>query len=192
MLLFLYSHYNCCMKVVSIVGMTGSGKSEVARFFSSRGFTTVRFGDITDEAVKAKGLPLTEENERPVREGLRKEHGMAAYAKLSIPRIDNALKSSNVVVDGLYSWEEYLVLKEKYGEQFYVIAVWSSPADRYKRLAGRKVRPLTREQAKSRDYAEIENMNKGGPICMADFTLLNDASMGAMKKQVERIIARLR
>ncbi len=180
------------MKVVSIVGMTGSGKSEVARFFNSKGFTTIRFGDITDEAVKKLGLPLTEENERPVREGLRKEHGMAAYAKLSIPRIDTALQNSNVVVDGLYSWEEYLVLKEKYGNQFYVVAVWSSPQDRYKRLGSRRIRPLTFEQAKSRDYAEIQNMNKGGPICMADFTILNDADMGALRKHVEQIIARLR
>jgi dephospho-CoA kinase len=180
------------MKVVSIVGMTGSGKSEVARFFSSKGFTTVRFGDITDEAVKAKGLPLTEENERPAREELRRKHGMAAYAILSTPRIDAALQTSNVVVDGLYSWEEYLTLKEKYGNQFYVVGVWSSPADRYKRLGSRKVRPLTPEQAKSRDYAEIQNMNKGGPICMADFTILNDADMGALRKHVEQIIARLR
>jgi dephospho-CoA kinase len=180
------------MKVVSIVGMTGSGKSEVARFFSNKGFTTVRFGDITDEAVKAKGLPLTEENERPVREGLRKEHGMAAYAKLSIPRIDTALQRTNVVVDGLYSWEEYLVLKEKYGGQFYIVAVWASPADRYRRLGSRKIRPLTPDQARSRDYAEIQNMNKGGPICMADFTILNDADMGALRKHVEQIVARLR
>lgn len=172
--------------------MTGSGKSEVARFFNAKGFTTVRFGDITDDAVKAKGLPLTEENERPVREGLRKEHGMAAYAKLSIPRIDAALQHANVVVDGLYSWEEYLVLKERYGNQFSVIAVWSSPTDRYKRLGGRKVRPLTPQQAASRDRAEIENMNKGGPICMADFTILNDADMGALRKHVEQIAARLR
>ena len=180
------------MKVVSVVGMTGSGKSEVARFFNSKGFTTVRFGDITDEAVKAKGLPLTEENERPVREGLRREHGMAAYAKLSIPRIDTALQTSNVVVDGLYSWEEYLVLKERYGDKFYVVAVWSSPADRYKRLGSRRVRPLTPQQAAGRDRAEIENMNKGGPICMADFTILNDADMGALRKHVEQIVARLR
>ena len=73
------------------------------------------------------------------------------------------------------------VLKEKYGGQFYVVAVWSSPEDRYKRLSRRKVRPLTPEQARSRDYAEIENMNKGGPICMADFTILNDADMGALE-----------
>ncbi|MHB8104465.1 MAG: AAA family ATPase [Dehalococcoidales bacterium] len=180
------------MKVVSVVGMAGSGKSEVARFFNFKGFTTVRFGDITDEAVRKQGLPLTEENERPAREHIRQEHGMAAYAKLSLPRIDNALKTSNVVVDGLYSWEEYTFLKDYYGDKFMVVAVWASPQDRYQRLGRRKERPLTPQQATSRDRAEIEKLNKGGPICMADFIILNQGSMSDLKKQVERIVARLR
>ncbi|MBN1160663.1 MAG: dephospho-CoA kinase [Dehalococcoidales bacterium] len=180
------------MKVVAVVGMTGSGKSEVAGFFRAGGFKIVRFGDITDAAVKEKGLPLTEENERPVREGIRKEHGMAAYAWLSTPRIDEALKTSSVVVDGLYSWEEYLYLKNSYGDRFFVVAVWSSPQDRYGRLTGRKVRSLSLKEAIGRDRAEIENLNKGGPIAMADFTILNTGSMSDLRKQVERIIARLR
>jgi dephospho-CoA kinase len=180
------------MKVVAVVGMVGSGKSEIARFFSVKGFTTVRFGDITDAAVRQQGLPLTEENERPARERIRREQGMAAYAKLSVPRIDNALKTSNVVVDGLYSWEEYIYLKDYYGDKFMVVAVWSSPQDRYKRLGNRKLRPLKLQEAIGRDRAEIENINKGGPIAMADFTIINNGSMSDLKKQVERIIARLR
>jgi dephospho-CoA kinase len=180
------------MKVIAVVGMAGSGKSEIARFFNAKGYTTVRFGEITDEAVRQQGLPLTEENERPVRERIRREHGMEAYAKLSVPRIDNALKTSNVVVDGLYSWEEYIYLKDYYRDRFMVVAVWASPQDRYRRLGNRKARPLTLQQAISRDHAEIENLNKGGPICMADFTILNTGSISDLRKQVERIAARLR
>jgi dephospho-CoA kinase len=179
------------MKVVSIVGMTGSGKSEVASVFRAKGFTPVRFGDITDEEVKKLGLPLTEQNERPVRERLRKEYGMAAYAILSLPRIDAALKKSHVVVDGLYSWEEYIYLQDRYGDNFIVVAVWASPQTRYKRLGSRKIRPLTPEQATGRDHSEIDNLNKGGPICMADYTVLNGSGMVALKRQVERIIKRL-
>jgi len=180
------------MKVVSIVGIVGSGKSEAARLFKDNGFAIVRFGDITDDAVKAKGLSLTEENERPIRERIRKEHGMAAYAKLSVPRIDAALKTSNVVVDGLYSWEEYLYLKDYYGDSFFVVAVWSPPRDRYARLGSRKIRPLTPQEAASRERAEIENLNKGGPIAMADFTIINDSSLANLKKQVEKIIGRIK
>jgi dephospho-CoA kinase len=180
------------MKVVSIVGMTGSGKSEVAAEFERNGFTRIRFGDITDEEVGKRGLPLNEENERAVRESLRREHGMAAYAVLNKPKIDTALKTSDVVIDGLYSWEEYLYLKETYGKAFLVIAVWASPEVRYSRLAGREKRGLTREEAASRDKAEIENVNKGGPIAMADITILNEFSLDTTKEVLAPIIAGLK
>ena len=116
---------------------------------------------------------------------------MAAYAKLNLPKINDLLKSSNVVVDGLYSWEEYTLLKGEYGENFRVVAVWSSPQTRYKRLAGRLVRPLTGAEAASRDAAEIENINKGGPIAMADFTIVNDTSLQNLVKEAEKVISTL-
>ena len=179
------------MKVVAIVGMTGSGKSEVARVFEGNGFNRIRFGDLTDEEVARRGLKLNEDNERNVRELLRKEHGMAAYAKLNLPGIEAALKSGPVVIDGLYSWEEYLFLKERFGTDFVVVAVWASPLTRYHRLAHRRERPLTPEDAASRDKAELENMNKGGPIAMADFTLNNEGSIDELKERVGRTVKRI-
>ena len=180
------------MKVVSIVGMAGAGKSEVARVFQENGFTTVRFGDITDEEVKKRGLELNEENEHYIRKLLRDEHGMEAYAKLNLPRIESALKNSDVVIDGLYSWEEYIFLKDYCGDGFYLVAVWASPRTRHERLVTRSSRRLTLEEAASRDRSEIEKSNKGGPIAMADFTILNESSLADMKKEVERIISELK
>ena len=180
------------MKVVSIVGMAGSGKSEVARAFEKKGFIRIRFGDVTDEAIKKRDLELNEKNERYIRELLRQKHGMSAYAQLNLPRIDSALKHSDVVIDGLYSWEEYTFLKTYYGENFCVVAVWSSPKTRYARLTGRSTRQLTQEEAASRDWAEIENTNKGGPIAIADFTITNESSLQNLRKAVRSIISKLR
>jgi len=180
------------MKVVSIVGMTGAGKSEVSRVFEENGFIRIRFGDVTDEEIIKRGLQPNEESERYIRERLRQEQGMAAYAKLNLPRIDSALKDSDVVIDGLYSWEEYTFLKSYYGEDFYVVAVWASPRTRYARLTSRLNRHLTQEEATSRDRAEIENINKGGPIAMADFTIINESSVEDLRQEAKRIISRLR
>jgi len=180
------------MKVVSIVGMTGAGKSEVARVFEDNGFTRIRFGDITDKEIEKRDLELNEENERYIRELLRQEYGMSTYAKLNLPRIDEASKYSDVVIDGLYSWEEYIFLKAYYRENFYVVAVWASPRIRYDRLTGRSNRCLELEEAVSRDRAEIENINKGGPIAMADFTIINDSSVKNLKTEVKRVISALR
>jgi len=176
-------------KVVAIVGMAGSGKSEVARVFGQHGFARIRFGDITDKEVKKRGLVLNEDNERHIRELLRKEHGMAAYAKLNLPRIDAALKKSNVVIDGLYSWEEYTFLKAQYKENFSIIAVWASPQTRYSRLSSRAERPLTPKEAASRDRAEIENTKKGGPIAMADYTISNESSLSDLEAQANKLLA---
>jgi dephospho-CoA kinase len=180
------------VKVVAIVGMTGAGKSEIARVFEEDGFKRVRFGDITDEELKSRGLEQNEENERYIRQQLRNEHGMAAYAKLNLPRIDSSLKLSDVVVDGLYSWEEYILLKEYYGGQFAMVAVWASPTTRHGRLVHRAERPLTLEEAVSRDKSEIENSNKGGPIAMADFTILNEASLEELERETERVLSVLK
>ena len=176
------------MKLVALVGMPGSGKSEAAAIFESGGFKRIRFGDITDEEIKKSGLELNEQNERRTREALRNRYGMAAYAVLSLPKIEEALEIIDVVVDGLYSWEEYKYLLAKIKVKLNLVAVWSPPALRYKRLWERKVRPLSEDQARERDFAEIENVNKGGPIAMADYTLCNDSTLQSLKDQVANIL----
>jgi dephospho-CoA kinase len=180
------------MQIIAIVGMAGAGKSEVAGLFEENGFKRIRFGDITDEEIKKQGLELNEENERRIREQLRENYGMAAYAMLNLSRIDLALKESPVVIDGLYSWEEYSFLGNYYRNRFGVVAVWSSPKTRYARLANRGKRPLTAEEAAGRDEAEIEKLNKGGPIAMADFTISNEATLKDLKREVKKAITVLR
>jgi dephospho-CoA kinase len=175
---------------MAIVGMPGAGKSEVARVFEENGFAQIRFGDITDTELEKRGLKLNEENERYVRELLRKEHGMAAYARLNLPIIDSALKDTNVVIDGLYSWEEYIFLKDYYKDAFHVVAVYASPQTRHRRLTGRASRALTAAEAASRDRAEIENVNKGGPIAIADFTIINESSLENLRSEVGKVISK--
>ena len=187
-------------KLICLVGMTGSGKSVVANYLVSKGFGFLRFGQITLDIVKERGLTPTEENERPIREEMRKKHGMGAYATLNIPKFDELLKKGPVVGDGLYSWSEYKVLKDKYLDQFIVIAIYAPPKMRYSRLAARTLakadtdlrhRPATMEQAKARDYAEIENIEKGGPIAMADYTLINIDTTKSLIEKVEKVLGEI-
>lgn len=177
--------------IVAIVGMAGAGKSEVSRIFESKGFARIRFGDITDEELHKQGLALTEENERRMRESLRQRYGMEAYAMLNLSKIDLAIKNTPVVVDGLYSWEEYMFLSNYYHQNFRVVAVWSSPVTRYDRLSHRPVRPLTLKEAYSRDEAEILKLNKAGPIAMADFTIINESSLKELEKETKKTISKM-
>jgi len=181
-------------KIIALVGMTGAGKSLVADYLVNKGWGFARFGQIVLDIVKERGLQPVEGVEKPIREELRKEHGMAAMAILNLPKFDKILAEKNLVADGLYSWSEYKVLRDYYGERLKVVAVYAPPEVRYARLAARTLestdtnlrnRPATREQAKARDYAEIENIEKGGPIAMADYTLVNMGTADDLYKQVD-------
>lgn len=174
--------------IVAIVGMTGSGKSELTRLFTGRGYHKVRFGDLTEEELRKRGMPQNAETERIVREDLRAKHGMGVFAILNAERIDVALAKGNVVVDGLYSWAEYLSMAKRYGARLIIVAVYSSPRTRYARLAKRAVRPLTTEEATRRDYAEIEHIQKAGPIAMADYSIVNEGDMTTLEKGIEDIL----
>ena len=175
-------------KIVAIVGMCGAGKSEVSNIFKDKGLIRIRFGDITDDFLKKKNLKRNEKNERKIREELRKKYGMAAYAYLNLKRIQESLKKTSVILDGLYSWEEYLLLKKKFGNKLLVIAVHATPGIRYLRLSRRKERPLSFKDSKERDKSEIENINKAGPIVMADYILFNERkSLPKLRKEANRL-----
>ena len=164
-------------RVTAVVGMCGSGKSVAAEQFIRRGWSRIYFGGVTLDTLRERGMAVTPDNERAIREELRAVHGQAAYAVYLLPKIREALKTGNVVLDGLYSWSEYRYLRENLGDSLSVLCVIASRRERYARLAARPVRPLTPEQAAARDIAEIEQLEKGGPIAFADDYLLNHGSV---------------
>lgn len=173
-------------KIIAIVGMCGSGKSIASEYFEKNGYKKIYLGGITMDKLKEENLEVNPENEKMMREKLRKDHGMGAYALLSIPKIEELLKTSNVVLDGLYSWDELKILKEKYPE-IEVISIVVDKKIRYERLTTREIRPLTNEEAQKRDISEIENVAKGGPIAFADYYILNNGNMEIYNNELERI-----
>lgn len=174
------------LKLIAIVGMPGAGKSLAADFFRSKGIVVLRFGDQTDIGLKEAGLERNEKNERWYREKLRKELGMVAMAIKIEPRILEAAKiNATIVLDGLYSWEEYIYLIDKF-PQLQLLCIYAPATIRYQRLSIRPVRPLTQETARGRDIAELENLNKGGPIAMADYLIKNERSQEHLQQKLKK------
>jgi dephospho-CoA kinase len=164
-------------RALALVGMPGSGKTLCAKHLEGQGYFQFRFGSIVVNEVARRGWPVTPENERIVREGFRRDEGMDAIARRALPHLTAALESRHhIIIDGLYSFSEYKTLHRELGAAMVVVAVISSRHVRYQRLAQRPERPLTAEEAETRDYQEIETLEKGGPIAIADYTLLNDAA----------------
>ena len=176
------------MKLIAIVGMCGSGKSVASDYLESKDWNKIYFGGVTMNELKKANMEINPENEKYMREKLRKEHGMAAFAILLLDTIKESLKTKNTVLDGLYSWDELVVLKKEFGDNLKVVSIITDKDIRYSRLTTREIRPLTNEEAKKRDIAEIENLAKGGPISYADYYILNNDSREKYIERLEEII----
>lgn len=175
-------------KIIAIVGMCGSGKSVASEILEELGYKKVYFGGVTLEKMKEDGIEITPDNEKKMREGLRSKYGMGAYAIILLPKIKELSKDNNVVLDGLYSWDELKILKDELGSSLSVIAIVADKKLRYERLSVRDVRPLTKEEAINRDIAEIENIAKAGPIAYADYYIDNNHDLDSYRKRLMEIL----
>ncbi len=171
-------------KIICLVGMPGSGKSMAAKMLEEHGYSIVRFGDVTDEELKKRGLSHTEDNEKAVREELRQRHGMEAYAKLNLPRIRQQEKA---VVDGLYSYEEYELLKHEFSS-LALLAVEATLEKRHSRLMARPLRPFSKEECIARDKAQIEKLNIKKTIEKAQITIENNGSEEELRKAIKALL----
>lgn len=178
------------VRILAIVGMPGSGKSVVASYLKDNGFPIIRFGEIIIREVEKRGLPITPQNEQIVREEIRRNQGMDVCAQIALPLIKAKLLDHRlVIIDGLYSFSEYKTLKEEFNEELLVVATFTPKSLRYERLTLRQERPLTLKEAERRDFMEIEKIEKGGPIAMADLTIINDGSQYQLRRKLDKVLA---
>lgn len=180
------------IRIIAIVGMPGSGKSVVASYLQNNGFPIIHFGGIIIREIEKRSLQITPQNEQIVREEIRKKQGMDVCAQMSLPLIQaKLLEHQLVIIDGLYSFSEYKTIKKEFNDELLVLAIFTPKAIRYKRLALRQDRPLTIAEAELRDFMEIEKIEKGGPIAVADLTIINDGNHCQLHEKVEGLLTEI-
>jgi dephospho-CoA kinase len=180
------------VKIIAIVGMPGSGKSLVASYMKDNGFSVIRLGEIIIREIEKRALPITPQNEQIVREEMRRKHGLDVCVQMTLPLIKaKLLEHQLVVLDGLYSFSEYKTLKKEFNNELMVVGIFTPKAVRYERLTLRRERPLTLAEAELRDFSEIEKIEKGGPIAMADFTIINDGNQYQLYRKIKDLLGNL-
>ena len=179
-------------KIIAVVGMCGSGKSVATELFEKHGYNKVYFGQVTFDILKERGIERTAESERMIREELRASGDKGIYAKIYLPKIRELYSKGDVVIESMYSWSEYKYVKEEFGDAFKVLCIATDASLRYSRLQSRDYRGQTKEESMKRDYTEIENIEKGGPISIADHYITNNADVETFKAEVEDYINSLK
>ncbi len=180
------------VKILAIVGMSGSGKSTVIEYLTGKGVPKVYFGGVILKAMEEAGIEITPDNERRFREEVREREGKDFVVRRVIEEVRNLVGAGQrrVVLDGLYTWTEYKILKKEFpGEETFVVAAVVLPKDlRHKRVGKRTDRPFDAKAVSERDWSEIENLEKGGPIANADFYLDNSGSVGELHEGVQKLL----
>lgn len=181
------------VKILAFVGLSGAGKSSAVDYLTAKGIPKVYFGGVVLGAMDEAGLEHTAENERIFRENLRAREGKDFVVNRIITQIDGLVDAGKhrIVADGLYTWTEYKILKHEYGPNLHVVAVVAPKLLRHRRLSQRPIRPLTQAEANERDWAEIENLEKGGPIAIADHFLHNTHDLESLHAQIDAVIKEL-
>lgn len=183
------------IKIIAVVGMSGSGKSVVVDYLTEKGFPKVYFGGMIYKEMKRRGIEITAdgESEKRFREMIRETEGKDWVVKQVIEEAKNLINAGQkrIVLDGLYSWAEYKILKKEFPGQLTVLAVVVPKALRHFRVGKRPERPFNTKEIQERDRSEVENLEKGGPIAMADYYVLNDESVAKLHDDVDVILDRI-
>lgn len=171
--------------LLCIIGLPGAGKSVAAELFKAKGFSVIRLGQITDDIIKERGLNNNNETNKLIREEIRKKHGMDAYIKLNVLKIKKEFeKNPVVIIDGMRSYEEYLVAQKTFKNVF-LLGVVADKQIRYSRLKRRKTR--SNLSGPKRDLQEVVNLNMGPTIALADALIINNGSKSDFEDKLEEV-----
>lgn len=176
------------VKILALVGMSGSGKSVAVDYLTDKGYPKVYFGGMIYKEMEKRGIPRSDdgETEKKFREEIRETEGKDWVVRQVISETKDLIAAGQkrIILDGVYSWTEYKTLKHEFPTCLTFIAIVVDKKLRYERVAKRPDRPFDAAAIRERDRSEIENLEKGGPIAAADYYILNNGDK-------EEIYARL-
>ena len=191
---FLISYNNSMenVKILAVVGMSGSGKSVVVDHLTDKGYPKVYFGGMIYKEMEKRGIERTEDgaSERDFREMIRQTEGADWVVRQVISEVKDLIGAGQkrIILDGVYSWTEYKTLKHEFPGRLTFVAVVVDKRLRYERVAKRPERAFDANAIRERDRSEIENLEKGGPIAAADCYALNNGTVEELKDRVDIIL----
>jgi dephospho-CoA kinase len=187
------SERNTDIKIIAFVGLAGSGKTSAVDYLTSKNFPKVYFGGILYKAMNDAGIEITWESQQVFREEIREREGKDFIVKRAVKEIHDLIEASQrrIVLDGVYTWSEYKILKQEFPGEMTVIAIVTPKHLRKQRLAKRPDRPMTSVQVDERDWSEIEDLEKGGPIAIADYYIHNDGDLEYYDKQIDDALSHI-
>ncbi len=181
------------LEVIALVGLQGSGKTEVAKALAKFDVVSIRMGDIVWDEIKCRGQEIKESTVAAVANEFRKREGLGAIAKRCIPLIESRGKGKQaVVVDGIRGIAEVDELRHLFGDSFHLLAVWASEKTRYSRIAsrGRVDDVIKLKSFREKDRREL-SWGLGEAFALADFIIVNEGTLDDLYNRAVKLFENL-
>lgn len=173
--------------IIVLTGMPGAGKEEFVSVAHRHGYQIIRMGDVVREEALRQGVAMDDGGLGGFASSERQRHGAGIWAHRCLERIG----TMDTVIDGSRSLAELEVFRRSLGPRARLVAVHTSPEERFRRLQrrARADAPRDRQEFDRRDHRELE-WGLGGLIAMADSMLVNQGTLEHFQELSKKEVSR--
>lgn len=178
--------------VICIIGQPGSGKDCLGNFLEKKkNFSHISTGNIIREEMKKENIPIDRKNMRIFSQNRRREIGNSYPANIAVGKI-----VGDTVISGPRNTEEVHVFKDKFGENFILVAVDAPIKVRYERIKngrGRTGDDISFNEFKAQEEAELSSKTHGlnELLLAADYVVDNSGTEEKMFAEMNRILGKV-
>lgn len=174
-------------KIIVLTGMPGAGKEEFVRVALESGYSVIRMGDVVRNEAEGRGITMDDRRVGGFASIEREIHGPGIWAE----RCLKALGEGDTVIDGSRSLAELAVFRRALGSGLRLVAIHSSPGQRFLRLQrrGRYDAPQDQRAFEERDMREL-GWGLGSLIALADVMLVNEGTLDEFREAVAEELRR--
>ena len=181
--------------IIGVTGTNGAGKGTLPEYLTERhNFTHYSARAFIVEEVGRRGLIVDRTSMNQTANDLRKNHGAEYVIKQLFERAKST--GGDAIIESVRALGEARYLKE---QGAFVVAIDADRKIRYERITKRASETdkvsfeefcaqEDREMAQEADY----DMNVGGVMAMADYTLTNDGTLEELHDSIEEMVRVLR
>jgi dephospho-CoA kinase len=171
-------------RLIGLTGKNGAGKGEVAAYLMKKGYAYVSLSDEIREELGRRGEPITRDSLIATGNALRRRYGADILARRVMRKV-----KGRTVIDSIRNGREVAFLRRQ--KDFILVAVEAPLELRYERTRkrGRAESAGSLEEFAAKEKLEMEGGKEGQQIrlCLdlADVTITNEGSLGALRRQIE-------
>ena len=175
------------MEIIGIVGLPGSGKTEISNYARGKDIPVISMGDVVRRECLDRGLEPGDYHGE-IAKKLREELGRGVIAKLTIPLVHGAMgKGNRVVIDGIRSGYEVEAFREEFGKKFKLLKIESPFELRFERIGERGRDNPEVETLKQRDDREL-GFGLRDAMESADVGIKNVGTIGELYLEISKLI----